>query len=41
MNEHTIFKFVMFFDRERSPEDQQELYVVAKTEYESIEKFNK
>ncbi len=41
MNDHTVFKFVMFFDSECRPEDRQERYVVAKTEDEAIQKFNK
>lgn len=41
MNDHTVFKFTMFFDGDFRPEDRQERYVVAKTEDEAIEKFRK
>ena len=41
MNNHTVFKFTMFFDGDFRPEDRQERYVVAKTEAEAIDKFNK
>ena len=41
MNNHTVFKFTMFFDGDFRPEDRQERYVGAKTEAEAIDKFNK
>lgn len=38
MNNHTVFKFAMFFDEDFSY--KQERYVVAETEEEAIEKFH-
>jgi len=38
---HGVYKFTMFFDGDFRPQDRQERFVVAETETEAIQKFNK